>query len=120
MIKRMSVLTSKHLKFLLSFALALCSYACEFPWQKAPPMDAAKFAQVYVGLLQVTVGDSLPAARADSVFQAHRMTQQNFEVASQYYSAEAERWVEVLKLVVAQLDSQMAAEVPKAPRGLNR
>jgi len=78
--------------------------------EEAQPITATQFAQVYTDLLQATSGDSLSAARADSVFKAHRLTRQEFEAAARYYSAEAERWGEVLKLVVAEMDSQMAKE----------
>jgi hypothetical protein len=120
MIARRPWLWNGQLRLLLWLSLALGGSACESSWHEAPPLETAKFADVYVGLLQVMVGDSLPPPKADSVFQAHDITRQNFEAASRYYSAEAERWVEVLKLVVAQLDSQMTMEVSKAPRGLKK
>ncbi|MGH7492801.1 MAG: hypothetical protein ACREOO_10440 [bacterium] len=119
MITAISRLRNTLLKFILSLALALGG-ACESRLQKARPLETAKFAQVYVGLLQVTVGDSLPPSKADSVFQAHGITRQNFEAASQYFNAEAERWVEVLKLVVAQLDSQLAMETQKPSKDSNK
>ncbi len=76
-------------------------------------MAAEKFSEVYVALLQATPGDSLPPAQADSVFQARGVAAATFRKASQYYSAQPERWSEVLKLVVARLDSAAAAETKK-------
>ena len=120
LITAISRLRNTSLKFAISFSLALGASACESRWQKVQPLDTEKFAQVYVGLLQVTVGDSLPPAKAESVFQAHGITRQNFEAASQYFNAEAERWVEVLKLVVAQLDSQVTMESQTSSKTLNK
>ena len=95
-------------------AFAAGNGACEFEWPKAaPPMAAAKFAEVYVALLHIAEGDSLPPARADSVFQAQGVARKDFEAAARYYNAQAEQWSEVMKLVVAQLDSQLAKETRK-------
>lgn len=94
------------------FVLMIC--ACDNEWQK-PPLEAEKFAQVYVGLLQATAGDTLAPACADSVFLARRVAREDFEAAARYYSEHAERWTEVLKLVVALLDTQATRKIKPAP-----
>ncbi|MCG3153610.1 MAG: hypothetical protein DKINENOH_00200 [bacterium] len=80
-----------------------------------PLLQAGKFAEVYVVLLQSAQPDSLLPAAADSILASHGYDRRMLQAAAEYYRAHPELWQEVLNLAVQRLEQEVQAAQQRQP-----
>ncbi|MDZ7266319.1 MAG: hypothetical protein ONB48_04425 [candidate division KSB1 bacterium] len=81
---------------------------------KNPLLDAAQFAEVYVGLLQAAELDSLTPAVADSILAAHGCDRRMLQAAAAHYRAHPELWQEVMNQAIPLLEEKVRAAQQRA------
>lgn len=98
--------------------IVLCALSCNDTAQPPDVLEASAFASVTAELLRTAPdrasGQPIPT---DSLLQTAGTTRSEYRASVVWYSSTADRWNEVMKLVVATLDS--TGRVPGTPAALS-